>query len=137
MQYSSHINQKDKINASNKFTIDMREKVLYCHQLLNHQSKKKIIKRWQPKLTLKEKNLFNEEELLSAYQNIIANTCGQHRHTQEVLFDGLKHEQDRSSVQQTVLPIHRFCRKGIYPGTSIARQQMNDNQVPWTADFPE
>jgi hypothetical protein len=131
MQYSSHANKKDKINGSNKFTIDMRDKVLYCHQLLNHQSKKKIIKRWQPKLTLKEKILFNEEELLSAYQNIIANTCGQHRHTHEVP------EQDRTSIQQTVLPIHRFCRKGIYPGTSIARQQMNDNQVPWTADFPE
>jgi len=131
MQYSSHTNKKDKINGSNKFTIDMRHKILYCHQLLNHQSKKKIIKRWQPKLTLKEKILFDKEELLSAYQNIIANTCGQHRHTQEVP------EQDRSSIQQTVLPIHRFCRKGIYPGTSIARQQMNDDQVPWTVDFPE
>jgi len=131
MQYSSHTNKKDKIDASNKFTIAMRDKVLYCHQLLNHQSKKKIIKRWQPKLNLKEKILFDEEELLSAYQNIIANTCGQHRHTQEVP------EQDRLSIQQTVLPIHRFCRKGIYPGTSIARQQMNDDQVPWTVDFPE
>ena len=68
----------------------MCENVLYCHQLLNHQSKKKIIKRRQlSKLTSEEKILFEEEELLSAYQNIIANACGQHHHRQQVLFDEL------------------------------------------------
>ncbi len=60
--------------------------MLYCQQLLNPKSKKrKIIKQWQPKLTSEEKILFDEEELLSAYQNIIANSCGGHR--QQVLFD--------------------------------------------------
>jgi hypothetical protein len=42
--------------------------------------------------------------------------------------------QNRLSLEQ---PIHRFCRKGIYPGTSIQRQQMNDDQVPWTVDLPK
>jgi hypothetical protein len=45
--------------------------------------------------------------------------------------------ENRVSVEQTLLPIHRFCRKGVYPGTSIQRQQIDDEQVPWTINLPK
>ena len=65
-------------------TPNLHEKYLYCHQVLNLKPpKKRIIKRWQPTLTSEEKNLFDNEELLSSYQNIIANSCGSR---QQVLF---------------------------------------------------
>ncbi|CAF1215097.1 unnamed protein product [Adineta steineri] len=104
-----------------------KDQIDLCKQLLNLKPKKKRIKHWQPKLTLDEKFLFDNEKFLSAYQTIIANTCGQHRHQQ----------QNHSSIEQTLLPIHIFCRKGVYPGTSISRQQINDDQVPWTVNLPD
>jgi hypothetical protein len=52
---------------------------------LNHKSKKRKIKQWQPKLTPEEKILFDQEDILSAYQSVIANSCG--RHIQQVLID--------------------------------------------------
>jgi hypothetical protein len=59
---------------------DIREKYLYCHQLLNPPPKKRrVIKRWTPTLTSEEKDLFDKEDILSSYQNIIANTCGRHQ----------------------------------------------------------
>jgi hypothetical protein len=45
--------------------------------------------------------------------------------------------QNRASIEQNLLPIHRFCRKGVYPGTSIQRQQIDDDHVPWTVDLPK
>jgi hypothetical protein len=75
--------------TSNELTLDICEKFLYCHELLNLKSNKKSIKRRQPKpiqLTSEEIILFNEEELLSAYQNVIANTSGEHRNRSQVLF---------------------------------------------------
>ena len=38
---------------------------------------------------------------------------------------------------ESSLLIHRFCRKGAYPGTTIQRQQIEDSQVPWTVKLPE
>jgi hypothetical protein len=71
------------LNSSNgKFC----EKLFYCHQLLNLNRKKRKIKKWEPNLTSEEKILFDQEELLSAYQHIIANASGQHRHRHQVLF---------------------------------------------------
>jgi hypothetical protein len=109
-----------------EFTIDICEKLLYCHQLLNHKSKKRKIKQWQSKLTPEEKILFDKEEILSAYQSVIANSCGQLRNI----------SQTRLSTEPSRLPIHRFCRQGVYPGTSIQRQPTNDSQVPWIVDVP-
>ncbi|CAF4320413.1 unnamed protein product, partial [Rotaria magnacalcarata] len=37
----------------------------------------------------------------------------------------------------SLLPIHRFCREGIYPKTSIQRQQITGDQVPWTINLPK
>jgi hypothetical protein len=54
--------------------------------LLNLNRKKRKIKKCEPKLTTEEKILFDQEELLSPYQHIIANASGQHRHQQQVLF---------------------------------------------------
>ena len=34
-------------------------------------------------------------------------------------------------------PIHRFCRQGLYPSTSISRLQFDDRWVPWTVPFPQ
>ena len=42
------------------------------------------MKQWQPKLTPEEKLLFDEEELLSPYQDVIANSCAGHRNKREV-----------------------------------------------------
>ncbi|CAF0981441.1 unnamed protein product [Rotaria sordida] len=119
------------MKSSNKFQIDIFDKLQYCQQLLKFQSKKQIIKHYQLKLTSEEKILFDEEELLSSYQHIIANTCGQHCKQQQ-----MKILLNRSSIKESFLPIHRYCRKGSYPGTSIQRQQINDNQVPWIIDLP-
>lgn len=38
---------------------------------------------------------------------------------------------------ESSLLIHRFCRKGVYPGTAIQRQQIEDSQVPWIVELPE
>lgn len=35
------------------------------------------------------------------------------------------------------LAVHRFCRQGLYPNTSIARQYFDDNHVPWSMNFPD
>ncbi|CAF2514985.1 unnamed protein product [Rotaria sp. Silwood2] len=42
---------------------------------------------------------------------------------------------NRPSIKEFFLPIHRFCLKGFYPGTSTKHQQRDDEQVPWTVDL--
>ncbi|CAF4103900.1 unnamed protein product [Rotaria magnacalcarata] len=108
------------MKSSNQLKINIFDKFEFCRQFLKFQSTKKTIKRWQPKLTSEEKFLFDQEEILSAYQHIIANSCGKSGHRQ----------------QNSLLPIHRFCREGIYPKTSIQRQQITGDQVPWTINLP-
>ncbi|CAF1450787.1 unnamed protein product [Adineta ricciae] len=112
----------EKINHPNEFTIDM------CKQLIGRKLRKKTVQVYQPKLTDEEKRLFDEEELLSPYQDVIANACGRRQQKKQV--------QSRPSAKSNSLPIHQFCRIGVYPDTSISRQQMEDDQVPWTVDLP-
>ncbi|CAF1577174.1 unnamed protein product [Rotaria sp. Silwood1] len=118
------------MKSSNKLKIDIFDKLQYCQQLLKFQTKKQKIKYRQSKLTSEEKILFDEEEFLSSYQHIIANTCRKHYNQQQ-----MKILLNHLSIKESFLPIHRYCRKGFYPGTSIQRQQINDDQVPWSIDL--
>lgn len=55
-----------------------------CKQLLGLKLQKKPVQVYQPKLTDEEKRLFDEEELLSPYQHVIANACRRQRRPQQV-----------------------------------------------------
>ena len=54
-----------------------------CKQFLGLKVRKKTVQVYQPKLTDEEKRLFDEEELLSPYQHVIANTCGRRQQVLE------------------------------------------------------
>lgn len=106
----------------------MDKKVLFCREFLKTRSRKRQIRRWKPTLTDEERRLFDNEELLSANLDTIANACSQHR---------ISISTRSPSPNESLIPIHHFCRKGTYPNTSIERQQMSDEQVPWNINFPE
>jgi hypothetical protein len=65
--------------------------------------------------------------------------------TDALLFDGCcqtKLVPRRQSIElpkstESSLLIHHFCRKGVYPGTTIQRQKIDDSQVPWMVELPE
>lgn len=72
------------MKSSNHLKVDIFDKFQFCQQFLKSRSKKKP---WEPKLTPEEQILFDEEEILSPYQHIIANTCKQHRNRQQVVHE--------------------------------------------------
>ena len=72
----------NKIKLSDLCKVD---RFLFCLQLLKSKSKKQTNKQCYPKLTSEEKILFDNEEILSSYQHILANACAQHRNQQQVL----------------------------------------------------
>ena len=102
---------------------------MFCHKFLSNGKKKKKKKKTTIQLTDEEKRLFDEEELLSAFQSIIANASGFHRHSSSSV-------KIRSETNEVSYPIHRFCRQGLYPNTSIRRVEFEDQFVPWSVPFP-